>query len=227
MKIMNELIFKDLGLIAYSDAYRIQNELFKRLIKKKQNGENTSGTVLFCEHPHVYTVGKSGNHSNLLISEKELKKIHAEYFPVDRGGDITYHGPGQLVMYPIIDLDNYGAGVKDYIYFLEYLIIDILRDYGIEGEINKGNIGVWLDVGKAKERKICSIGVKVSRKITMHGIALNVHTDLSYFDYINPCGFTDKSVTSLKRECSVDVELNDLKIKIKENFLKRLIILKK
>ena len=219
---MNKLIFKDLGLIPYKDAYLVQNEIFNELLHKKIKNEKTEGTVLFCEHPHVFTIGKSGNKNNLLISEKQLKNINAEFFPVDRGGDITYHGPGQIIMYPIIDLDNYGTGVKDYIYFLEYLIIDILKEYGIKGEISSGNIGVWLDTGKKNERKICSIGVKVSKKITMHGIALNVNTDLSYFDYINPCGFTDKSVSSMKKELKRTVDIEKVKDEIKNEFKKKL-----
>jgi len=223
---MNELIIKDLGLISYSEAYQIQNELFTDLTKRKLQAGNTSGTVLFCEHPHVYTIGKSGKRENLLISEEQLKKNNAEFFPVDRGGDITYHGPGQIVMYPIIDLDKYGLGVKDYIYLLEYMIIDIIKEYGIKGEISDGNIGVWLDTGMNNERKICSIGVKVSRKITMHGIALNVNTNLSYFNYINPCGFTEKGVTSFKNELSKDINTKEIKEKMKHLFIERLNSLK-
>ncbi len=219
---MNSLIIKDLGLISYADAYQIQINIFNELLKNKSDGNTTSGTVLFCEHHNVYTIGKSGNKNNLLISEEYLKKINAEFFPVDRGGDITYHGPGQIVMYPIIDLDNYKFGVKDYIYFLEFLIIDILKEYGIKGEISDGNIGVWLDVGTKTERKICSIGVKVSKKITMHGIALNVNTDLSYFDYINPCGFSKKGVSSLKKELSREINISDIKDRIKISFINKL-----
>ncbi len=217
---MNEIIFKDLGLISYADAYHIQNEIFANSIKRKLNEKSVEERILFCEHPHVYTIGKSGDRNNLLISEDQLVQLNAVYFPVDRGGDITYHGPGQIVMYPIVDLDQYGLGVKDYIYLLEYLIIDVLKDYGIKGQINTGNIGVWLDVGKSNERKICSIGVKVSRKITMHGIALNVNTDLSYFEHINPCGFTEKSVTSMKKEL---LAANNMK-KIKEKIQNKLLI---
>ncbi|MCD6556658.1 MAG: lipoyl(octanoyl) transferase LipB [Bacteroidales bacterium] len=219
---MNEIIFKDLGLISYADAYHIQNEIFTNSIKRKLKGKSVEGIILFCEHPHVYTIGKSGNRNNLLITEDRLKQINAEFFPVDRGGDITYHGPGQMVMYPIIDLENYHLGVKDYIYLLEYLIIDVLKDYGIKGEISTGNIGVWMDTETIRERKICSVGVKVSRKITMHGIALNVNTDLSYFDSINPCGFTEKSVTSIKKELSEDINMNELKEKIQKELLIRL-----
>ena len=219
---MEKIIIKNLGLISYKKAYKIQNNIFEEAILKKLKGENIEGSILFCEHPHVYTIGKSGNRNNLLITEDRLKQLNAEFFPVDRGGDITYHGPGQIVMYPIIDLENYHLGVKDYIYLLEYLIIDILKDYGIKGEISAGNIGVWLETETIRERKICSIGVKVSRNITMHGIALNVNTDLSYFDSINPCGFTEKSVTSIRKELSADINMNELKEKIQKELLIRL-----
>ncbi len=208
---MTDLHVKDLGLVHYSDAYKIQNEIFNTSLDKKKNKEEVFGTILICEHHHVYTIGKSGNKKNLLVNEQKLKDIKAEYFHVDRGGDVTYHGPGQIIVYPIIDLDKYKLGVKDYIYLLEFMIIDILNDYGIKGEISKGNIGVWIDVGKPNERKICSAGVKISRGITMHGLALNVNTDLSYFDYINPCGFTEKGITSLKHELSCEINIDDLK----------------
>ncbi|RLD48863.1 MAG: lipoate--protein ligase [Bacteroidetes bacterium] len=219
---MEKIIIKNLGLISYKKAYKIQNDIFEEAILKKLKGENIEGSILFCEHPHVYTIGKSGNRNNFLITEDRLKQLNAEFFPVDRGGDITYHGPGQIVMYPIIDLENYHLGVKNYIYLLEYLIIDILKDYGIKGEISAGNIGVWLETETIRERKICSIGVKVSRNITMHGIALNVNTDLSYFDSINPCGFTEKSVTSIRKELSADINMNELKEKIQKELLIRL-----
>jgi len=219
---MNNFIIKDLGLIPYADAYRIQTGIFTDLLKRKSDNKKTIGTILFCEHPHVYTIGKSGKRENLLISEEQLQKINAEFIPVDRGGDITYHGPGQIVVYPIIDLDNYKMGVKDYIYFLEYLIIDVLKKYGINGEISDGNIGVWLDTGTINERKICSIGVKVSKKITMHGIALNVNTDLAYFNYINPCGFTEKGVSSIKNERSEEPDIEKIKNTIKKTFVKGL-----
>ncbi len=222
LKNMEKIIIKNLGLISYKKAYKIQNDIFEEAILKKLKGENIEGSILFCEHPHVYTIGKSGNRNNFLITEDRLKQLNAEFFPVDRGGDITYHGPGQIVMYPIIDLENYHLGVKDYIYLLEYLIIDILKDYGIKGEISAGNIGVWLETETIRERKICSIGVKVSRNITMHGIALNVNTDLSYFDSINPCGFTEKSVTSIRKELSADINMNELKEKIQKELLIRL-----
>ncbi len=219
---MNNSVIKDLGLVSYNDVYKIQTDLFNNSLKMKKNEKKISDTIIFCEHPHVYTIGKSGNRNNLLINDKKLREINAEFVPVNRGGDITYHGPGQIVIYPIIDLDEYHMGVKDYIYFLEFLIVDILKEYGIKGEISPGNIGVWLDVGKLTERKICAVGVKVSRKITMHGIALNVNTDLSYFNFINPCGFTEKGVTSVKKELCRETDLNTLKSKIGKEFILRL-----
>ncbi len=205
-----KLSYTNLGTINYFDALQIQKELFNEKIKNKNLGLKNVNDVLICEHNHVYTIGKSGNENNLLINDDFLKSINASYYRTDRGGDITYHGPGQLVIYPIIDLENFNLGVKDYIYKLEYLIIDVLKKYGINAEISDGNIGVWLDVGKPSERKICSIGVKVSKGITMHGLALNVNTDLSYFNYINPCGFTDKNVTSIKKEINKEVNYSDI-----------------
>jgi len=207
----NKLNFKDLGLVSYDRTFEIQEQLFKEKIDNKNKGIRNSNDILICQHHHVYTLGKSGDDSNLLVNDDFLNTINATYFKTDRGGDITYHGPGQLIIYPIIDFDNFNIGVKEYIYKLEYLIIDVLKEYGIKGEISVGNIGVWLDVGKATERKICSIGVKVSKGITMHGLALNVNTDLSYFNHINPCGFTDKSATSIENEIGVGkVNINEV-----------------
>lgn len=213
--------FKDLGIVRYDKAYRIQNKLFKEKIKHKNNGTENIFDVLICEHPHVYTIGKSGNVNNLLIDKAFLTKVDATYFKSDRGGDITYHGPGQLVVYPILDLDVLNMGTKDYIFALEYMIIDVLKEYGIKGEISEGNIGVWLDVGTANERKICSIGVKVSRGITMHGFALNVNTDLTYFSHINPCGFVDKGVTSMKKELGNEIDFKEVAVKVKERIIER------
>lgn len=203
--------FIDLGKIEYLKALELQTEMFNQKILKKTKNEEVSSDFFICEHPHVYTLGNSGNDTNLLINEKFLKSVNASYVRTNRGGDITYHGPGQLVMYPIIDLDRYKIGTKEYIYRLEYLIIDLLRKYGLSGEISDGNIGVWLDVGKQNERKICSIGVKVSRGITMHGFALNISTDLSYFNHINPCGFTDKGVSSMEKELNKELHFSVIK----------------
>jgi lipoyl(octanoyl) transferase len=155
---------------------------------------------VFVEHPHVYTLGKSGEANNLLISEPFLKQIHATYYKINRGGDITYHGPGQIVGYPIIDLEKFGLGVREYIEKLEESIIQSLKEYNIASGRLDGATGVWLDVGTPRARKISAIGVRMSRYVTMHGFALNINTDLKYFSYINPCGFQDKGVTSVEKE---------------------------
>ena len=215
-----KILFNELGIIRYEEAYRIQNLIFNKKISNKNNEIKNNFEVLICEHPHVYTIGKSGNENNLLIDDAFLRKVDATYFKTDRGGDITYHGPGQLVVYPVIDLDDCQIGIKEYIYRLEYLIIEVLKEYGLTGELSKGNIGVWLDVGKQNERKLCSIGVKVSRGVTMHGLALNVNTDLSYFNHINPCGYINKGVTSMKKELGKEIDINEVVGLIKKGFNK-------
>jgi lipoyl(octanoyl) transferase len=214
--------FHDLGIISYQNALNLQTELFQNKIRAKISEISLSSDVFLCEHQHVYTIGKSGDENNLLINSDFLKKINAEYYKTDRGGDITYHGPGQIVVYPIIDLDTYHLGTKDYIYLLEYMIIDVLKEFNIAGEINPGNIGVWLNVGSEYERKICSIGVKISKGITMHGLALNVNTDLSYFNYINPCGFIEKGVTSIQKETGSFHSVDLIKKRITEEIIQKL-----
>jgi len=225
---MKDVIYEDLGLIDYKDAWDYQEELFADYIKIKainrdlpENQQHEiEGNVLFCEHPHVYTLGKSGEQNNLLISDEFLKKINATYFKINRGGDITYHGPGQLVGYPIIDLERFHLQVKQYIANLEESIILMLHDYGIaSGKLN-GATGVWLDADNSKARKICAIGVKASRFITMHGFALNVNTNLEYFNYINPCGFVDKGVTSMEKELGRKVEMEEVKTILKSKMEK-------
>ena len=217
---MSKLNFTYKGVITYREAFYLQKNIFEKKIKAKKSGNRSENIVLFCEHPHVYTIGKSGDENNLLIDSSFLKQINATYFKSDRGGDITYHGPGQIVVYPIIDLEDFKLASKDYIYKLEYLIIDILKEYGLSGELSEGNIGVWLDAGTQNERKICSIGVKISKGITMHGLALNVNTDLSYFNHINPCGFTDKVVTSMKHELGKEINTDELINFIKKGLVK-------
>jgi len=214
----NELLYHDLGVISFGEAYDFQNRMLETAVETKKKGEPVQNTVLFCEHPHVYTIGKSGDENNLLVNDSFLSSIGASYCRTDRGGDITYHGPGQIVVYPIIDLDAWQIGTKEYIYRLEYLIIELIEMYGIKGEISNGNIGVWLDTGTTNERKICSIGVKVSRGITMHGLALNVCTDLSYFNHIHPCGYTDKTVTSIMKETGKEFELDEIKDRMRGLF---------
>jgi len=218
---MQEVNYKDLGLISYSDALEVQEEYFnKNLDEKKSTGNNnTKNTLLFCEHKHVYTLGKSGAENNLLINDKFLKSIDAEYYKSSRGGDITYHGPGQIVGYPIFDLEKFDMLARKYIYSLEQVIIETLKEYNIKAERLDGATGVWLDTNNpTKTRKICAIGVKVSRWISMHGFAFNVNTDLSYFGHINPCGFTDRGVTSLQKELGKEIDIKQVEEKLKKNF---------
>jgi len=200
---MQEVIYIDLGLKDYKEAWDYQSSLQKRIIEAKTgaNPETVRNYLLFVEHPHVFTLGKSGKENNLLIRDDLLQSIHASFYKIDRGGDITYHGPGQLVGYPVFDLEGFGMGIRDYIHNLEQAIIDSLSELGIASSRLEGATGVWLDVDNpGRTRKICAIGVKVSRSVTMHGFALNVNTDLNYFRYIHPCGFIDKGVTSVERE---------------------------
>jgi lipoyl(octanoyl) transferase len=219
---MPKLIFNDLGRINYADAFEFQSRLFNDKIAEKKAGKKPENHVLWCEHPHVYTLGNSGDQNNLLVDENFLRKIQASYFKSNRGGDITYHGPGQLVGYPIIDLDQFNIGVKDYVYKLESAVSELIADYGLSGEIKKGAAGVWLDVGQTDERKICAVGVKVSRGISMHGFALNINTDLTYFNHINPCGFVDKKATSLEKETGRIISLNEVKVKLEKVLSKTL-----
>lgn len=201
----NEIHFEDLGLIDYKKAWDYQEKLFNEILQAKSSrspqNKETKNHLLFCEHPHVYTLGKSGDQSNLLINKNLLKQKGASFYRINRGGDITYHGPGQIVGYPILNLEKFGLGVKDYIFKLEESIIQTLKEYGIESSRLEGATGVWLDVKNPVEaRKICAIGVRASRYVSMHGFAFNVNTDLSFYNLINPCGFTDKGVTSMEKE---------------------------
>ncbi len=215
---MSIIQFKDLGLTEYKSVWDYQEQMFSIKQKMKLLGQLPDNHVLLCEHPHVYTLGKSGKQNNLLINDDFLKSIQATYFKINRGGDITYHGPGQIVGYPIIDLEQFNLGVRDYINKLQQLIINVLAEFGIVGNHNSDATGVWLDIGTPNERKICAIGVKVSRSITMHGFALNVNTDLSYFNHINPCGFVDKGVTSMQKELGKSVDIDVIKSKIRKEF---------
>jgi lipoyl(octanoyl) transferase len=209
---MNKINFVDWGLVPYAEAYARQKELFDTAVRQKSGQKETQNTVVFCEHPHVITIGKNGLFSNLLFPETALKEKEVALFHTDRGGDVTYHGPGQLVGYPILDLETFHTGLKEYIFRMEEVIIRLLKEYNIHGERLAGAAGVWLDTDKpGKVRKICAFGVKSSRFITMHGFALNVSTDLSYFGLINPCGFSDKGVTSMEKETGYKVDMPDLK----------------
>ena len=217
--------YTDWGKIGYQEAWDKQEVEFNQHLAKKAIKETYSeptGRFVICEHPHVYTLGKSGNSSNMLLNDDLLKKIDATYVKTNRGGDITYHGPGQIVGYPIIDLESLNLQLKEYISKLEDVIIDTIADYGLKGERLDGATGVWLDpTNPIKARKICAIGVKASRYVTMHGFALNVNTNLDYFTYINPCGFVDKGVTSLKKELNSEIDINEVKSKIFTNFEKQ------
>lgn len=211
-----KIIFEDLGLSEYKKTWEYQEMLMQRVIEQKLAKKNTPGKesdnyLLFVEHPHVYTLGKSGDEQNLLLNYIQLQAKDATFFHTDRGGDITYHGPGQLVGYPIFDLENFGIGLRQYIYLIEEAIIKAISAYGLLGTRDDKATGVWLDAGTAKARKICAIGVKSSRFVTMHGFALNVNTDLTYFQHINPCGFTDRGVTSLEKELGEKQALETLK----------------
>lgn len=228
---MNSLInkkvkFQDLGIKDYQPTWDYQEELLKQNLDIKiHNRENpgdlkeTENHLLFVEHPHVYTLGKSGHESNLLANENKLKEIDATYVKVNRGGDITYHGFGQIVGYPILDLENFYTDIHRYMRDLEEVIIRTIAEYGLIGERSPGETGVWFDVGKPYARKICALGVKASRWVTIHGFALNVNTDMRYFDYIIPCGISDKQVTSMKRELEQEVDYEEVKQKIKKHFV--------
>lgn len=216
------IIYQDLGLTSYKDTWDYQEELFQKVISAKLNDDAAiEQYILFCEHKHVYTLGKSGNRQNLLIAEHVCKSKNIDFFPINRGGDITYHGPGQLVVYPIIDLEELGVGIKTYISMIEDVVIEVLNTYGIKGEKDEKAMGVWIDKDNpTKARKICAIGVRASRFVTMHGLALNINTDLSYFSYINPCGFTDKAVTSMQQELGKWIDLEEVSKRMKDAFEK-------
>ena len=223
---MNKKVsFKDLGLIDYKQCWDYQEELFAEILAVKSSNRKENKTVatknhlIFCEHPHVYTLGKSGDEKNLLVNEDYLKSRGATFHKINRGGDITYHGPGQIVGYPILDLDNFFTDIHKYLRFLEEAVILTLKEYGLETERSPGETGVWFDVGTTKARKICALGVKSSRWVTMHGFAFNVNSDLSYFGNIIPCGITDKSVTSLQKELGKEVDMNEVRNKLKAHLI--------
>ena len=220
------VIYEDIGQKDYKETWDYQADIFNRLVENKKPltgvGESVQnilpGTLIFVEHPHVYTLGKNGSEKNLLLDLIQLKAKDASFYRIDRGGDITYHGPGQIVGYPIFDLELLKIGLKEYIYRLEEAIIRTVDEFGLTASRLEGGTGVWLDPEvPGKARKICAIGVKASRYITMHGFAFNVNTDLTYFNNINPCGFTDKGVTSLQKELGVSQDFESVKRKVKKN----------
>lgn len=209
--------YTDWGLIPYDLSWARQKELFDAAVAAKLAGRACRNEVIFCEHPHVYTLGRSGKENNMLLSEAQLDAIRATLYHTDRGGDITYHGPGQLVCYPILDLETLKLGLKEYIYLLEEVVIRVCNAYGLTAGRMEKATGVWLDGNLPTARKICAIGVRSSRFITMHGLAFNVNTDLRYFSYINPCGFIDKGVTSLQKELGRKVDMEEVKERVRVN----------
>ena len=220
---MQKAYFQDIGLIEYKKAWVFQEEIFNKTlrIKSKNRNEGTSikteNHLIFCEHPHVYTLGNSGNKENLLVNKDYLRSRGASFYKTNRGGDITYHGPGQIVGYPIFDLDNFFNDIGKYLRLLEESIILTIKEYGLVGERSKGETGVWINVGKPNARKICALGVKTSRWVSMHGFAFNINTDLSYFENIIPCGINDKQVTSLEKELGEKINLEKVKEQLKSN----------
>lgn len=215
----------ELGQKDYKETWDFQEDLFQKIVNQKilNRRENstkpTQNYLLFVEHPHVYTLGKSGDLSHLLLNESQLLQKKARFYKINRGGDITYHGPGQIVGYPILDLENFFTDIHKYLRLLEEMVILTLADYGLNAERSQGETGVWLDVGTPFARKICAMGVRASRWVTMHGFALNVNVDLGYFDHIVPCGIQDKAVTSLHVELGVNsVDITEVKIKLRKHF---------
>lgn len=224
MKQNKKVFFEDWGLTSYEDAWSKQESIFDNTIKIKTNNRNypeqekeTPNYLIFVEHPHVYTLGKSGKPENLLLDDKGLKEKKAVYHKINRGGDITYHGPGQIVGYPILDLDNFFTDIHLYLRTLEEAVILTLKDYGINAGRYEGFTGVWIDADNEKARKICAMGVRCSRWVTMHGFAFNVNADLAYFKNIIPCGIEDKDVTSMQRELGFLVDIEEIKIVLKKH----------
>jgi lipoyl(octanoyl) transferase len=217
-----KVIYRDLGQMNYQAAWDLQESLLKENVRRKsdkEGGEPTRHYLLFVEHPPVYTLGKSGNKENVLMSDEELQANHIEFFHTNRGGDITFHGPDQLVGYPILDLEKFYTDIGKYLRNIEEVIIRTMAEYGIKGDRSSGETGVWIDPDlPGKERKICAIGVRCSRWITMHGFAFNVNTDLSYFNNIIPCGIVNKQVTSLQKELGRMLDMEEVKEKVKRNF---------
>jgi len=222
-----KVIFRDLGIIDFKECWDYQEKLFNEIIQQKIVNRSlpidkqipTKNYLLFVEHPHVYTLGKSGDEKNLLLNKNQLLEKKSTYYKINRGGDITYHGPGQLVAYPILDLDNFFTDIHKYLRFLEETIIITLRDYGIESARSKGETGVWLEAENPfKARKICAMGVRCSRWVTMHGWGFNVNSNLDYFKNIIPCGIHNKAVTSLQNEMGYAIDMPIIKKKLKKNF---------
>jgi len=223
---VQEIFFADLGSSDYKQTWDFQEQLLQQIMQLKLEGRNqglgdhapTPHYLLFCEHPHVFTLGKSGKPEHLLSNEQQLKNANADYYKINRGGDITYHGPGQIVGYPILNLDLFFNDIHRYMRFLEEVIIRTLKEYGIEGSRIEKLTGVWIDAGKPSARKICAFGVRCSRWITMHGWALNVNTQLDYFNHIVPCGISDKAVTSMAKELGNNLNIDEVKSVLLKHF---------
>lgn len=224
---MQKVKYTDLGLMDYKEAWDYQENLFSGIVKTKVDNRSlpdnqqqpTNNYLLFCEHPHVYTLGNTGDKEHLLINEQQLQEKKATYYKINRGGDITYHGPGQIVGYPILDLDNFFTDIHKYLRFLEEMVIRTLAEYNIVAGRSKGETGVWLDADNPlKARKICAMGVRASRWVTMHGFAMNINIDMDYFGNIIPCGIADKAVTSLDKELGHKVNEEEVKEKLKKHF---------
>lgn len=209
-----KLEISDWGKITYPEAWKKQTEWFDTLVQAKLADKEYVNSIVLCEHPPVYTLGRSGKENNMLLNAEQLHKIGAELFHIDRGGDITYHGPGQLVCYPILNLEEFSLGLKEYVHLLEEAVIRVCASYNIVSSRLEKATGVWLDGNTANARKICAIGVKSSHYVTMHGLALNVNTDLCYFSHINPCGFIDKGVTSLQKESGYEIPMPEVKSRL-------------
>ena len=222
-----KIIVKNLGLLDFEKTFHIQKDLQNQIIETKLNNRKnnlnsiTPNFLLFVEHDHVYTLGNSGNENNLIFDKKRLEEMGIKYHKTNRGGDITYHGPGQLVCYPILDLENFYRDIHKYLRDLEDVVINTLDYFNISASGNSKDTGVWLDVGTPEERKICAMGIKVSRWVTMHGLALNVNTNLSYFNGIVPCGISEKGVTSISNELNKTIELDLVRKVLTKNFLKK------
>jgi lipoyl(octanoyl) transferase len=223
-RLKNLLDVKDLGLVDYQAGWDIQTDLHQRLIQEKRNNSGISvspHSLILCEHPHVFTLGKSGYDSHLKVDDSELERIQASFYRINRGGDITYHGPGQLVAYPILDLERIFTDVHRYVRSLEEVVIQVLLEYNIKAGREEKYTGVWVDPESPQARKICAIGVHLSRWVSLHGLAFNINTDLNYFSHIIPCGIQDpqKSVTSLSNELGMSVSLDEVKQKFVKKFL--------
>ena len=225
-----EVEYRDLGRMGYSECWALQRSLFERMLDSKRSdaspeqaiAADMAGWMLFVEHNPVYTLGKSGKESNMLIGEEYLRSIGAEFFHIDRGGDVTYHGPGQIVGYPILDLEKVGIGLREYIDSLEEAVIEVCREWGIESGRIAGASGVWIEPETPRARKICAVGVRSSRFVTMHGFAFNVSTDMRYFQHINPCGFVDKGATSLEKELGREVDIEQVKEQLVKHLSEKL-----